>query len=146
METPSHDPVCHDTNHPTFDYARAEFEGRVYYFCGTNCRDAFQCDPDAVLAAERRCQANGGTGSRREAADEPVSMVEIALHPDRHELARWVGLLRQLGIPSMVQTSPANMTVHPNHWTLRTPWALVVPRSRARDGQAELRRRELLLD
>ncbi len=49
------DPVCKmtvaadRTSHPL------EYEGAIYYFCGTGCRGAFEEDPAAYLPKEARC-------------------------------------------------------------------------------------------
>jgi YHS domain-containing protein/uncharacterized membrane protein YraQ (UPF0718 family) len=45
------DPVCGMTVDPATAAARAEHEGRDYYFCNPGCRDRFVADPAAVLEA-----------------------------------------------------------------------------------------------
>jgi YHS domain-containing protein len=44
------DPVCGMTVDPATAAARADHEGRTFYFCNPGCRDRFVADPSAVLA------------------------------------------------------------------------------------------------
>jgi YHS domain-containing protein/uncharacterized membrane protein YraQ (UPF0718 family) len=44
------DPVCGMTVDPASAAARADHDGRTYYFCNPGCHDRFVADPSAVLA------------------------------------------------------------------------------------------------
>jgi YHS domain-containing protein len=39
------------------NYYRAEYQGRIIYFCTEFCRDAFNADPDRFYAAHSRKKA-----------------------------------------------------------------------------------------
>lgn len=46
------DPVCRMEVQPNEAAARADFEGRTYYFCSTHCQRTFQADPKEYAAPE----------------------------------------------------------------------------------------------
>ena len=48
------DPVCGMTIDPKDAAASVEFEGNVYHFCATACRDAFQESPKLYAAEEEK--------------------------------------------------------------------------------------------
>jgi YHS domain-containing protein len=47
-----HDPVCHMDIVATSAAANSEYEGLTFYFCSTQCQEAFAADPVGVLRAE----------------------------------------------------------------------------------------------
>ncbi|MCU0954850.1 MAG: heavy metal translocating P-type ATPase [Hyphomicrobium sp.] len=51
--TPVKDPVCGMDVDPHRAKHRAEYQGRVYYFCAERCRTKFLADPDAYLGAHK---------------------------------------------------------------------------------------------
>jgi YHS domain-containing protein len=48
------DPVCGMLVSRLTAVAEARHEGKVYYFCATECRDAFLTDPDKYLPRHRQ--------------------------------------------------------------------------------------------
>ena len=54
------DPVCGMTVHADRASARLEFEGKLYLFCSTHCKEKFETDPKKYI---------GGTGAVTPAAD-----------------------------------------------------------------------------
>jgi P-type Cu+ transporter len=47
-----HDPVCHMDIVATSAAANSEYEGLTFYFCSTQCQEAFAADPVGMLRAE----------------------------------------------------------------------------------------------
>ncbi len=48
------DPVCGMLVSRLTAVAEAVYQGKVYYFCATECRDAFLSDPNAYLPRHRQ--------------------------------------------------------------------------------------------
>lgn len=63
------DPVCAMVISPARARARSEHQGRVYYFCSANCRDAFERDPGHYLTtaslAFAGSRSSGAPGAER---------------------------------------------------------------------------------
>ncbi|MGC9018554.1 MAG: YHS domain-containing protein [Candidatus Bipolaricaulaceae bacterium] len=47
------DPVCGMEVDPAKAPAKAEYEGRTYYFCAPSCKAAFEKDPERYLKGEK---------------------------------------------------------------------------------------------
>ena len=47
--TTVNDPVCRMAIEPTAAVGRSEFEGETYSFCGSNCKEKFDRDPEQYL-------------------------------------------------------------------------------------------------
>jgi P-type Cu+ transporter len=47
------DPVCEMSVDPQKPAAKAEHEGKMYYFCSTRCADRFEKEPEAFIAVPR---------------------------------------------------------------------------------------------
>jgi YHS domain-containing protein len=43
------DPVCHMTVDPETAPAKADYNGKTYYFCAPGCKAAFEEDPELYL-------------------------------------------------------------------------------------------------
>jgi len=46
------DPVCKMEVDPATAPAKAEYQGKTYYFCALGCKVAFQQDPERYLGEE----------------------------------------------------------------------------------------------
>jgi Cu+-exporting ATPase len=69
------DPVCGMTVEPGHAAAKAEHEGRVYYFCSTHCHDKFVADPASYLSA-------GGGAGKTAAVEGKGAIYTCPMHPD----------------------------------------------------------------
>lgn len=48
------DPVCKMEVDPATAPAKAEYQGKTYYFCAPGCKVAFEQDPERYLSEEER--------------------------------------------------------------------------------------------
>ncbi len=52
------DPVCGMECDPSSS-EKAEYEGKIYYFCAPGCKQAFEQDPEKYLTAYRQGEQQG---------------------------------------------------------------------------------------
>jgi YHS domain-containing protein len=125
----AHDPVCHETVHPTRYHLRAEYQGLIYYFCGTACHDEFVRDAATVADEERACEARRAIlGEEREGDEDPDRLVEVHHSQDEEQIRTLGWILDSLGIDATVYGA-----------NVRRPWASPFGPEAGRPGDGVLR-------
>jgi YHS domain-containing protein len=147
-EAAAHDPVCHDTIHPTPDYAQAEHDGVLYFFCGLDCRDAFLDDPASVLTEERLCRARREADAAADASEDPERLMELHYSDREEEVRTLAWVLESMGIQATVYGSGVATAFGPSPFGLGSRrqgrWGIAVPRKDARRALDALNRAKLI--
>ncbi len=80
------DPVCSMTVDPEHSAASLQYEGEMYHFCSTHCRDKFQADPSQYVhgdASSSCChQDHGGAKPEARPSASGRSQYTCPMHPE----------------------------------------------------------------